>query len=473
MKITEDLELLFNILPKSLHEIIYRHPQRDILVEIVLDLGRRAEARFRTHPEYLSPNIITRQDLDYSLKRLTKFSDDNRAGIERTLHRISCIRNRDGFIIGLTCRVGRVICGTTTIIRDLLESKKSILFLGRPGVGKTTIIREISCILANEMQKRVIIVDTSNEIAGDNDVPHFGIGRARRMQVERTDFQHKIMIEAVENHMPEVIIVDEIGTELEALAAQTIAERGVQLIATAHGHFLGSLLKNPTLSNLVGGLQYVTLSDEEAKRRGTQKSIIERKGLATFQLAIELNEIDSWTIYENIENSIDLLLQGSELKLQIRKFDIDNSLQILFVKSVFDNFFIKKKSVVSKNFNLKVNSFKSFSNSFSFLCYDIKSETFLNLNNNWSTISFCIFTYSISSSLIQYYSELLNIPIIFTKNLKTANLIIGLNSHIRNNINLLSYANHYNIPIFLLQKNSSLEIKKILINLLNSSSLIG
>ena len=473
MKITEDLERLLKILPKSLHQVIDRHPQRDILVEIVLDLGRRPEARFRTHPEYLSTNIITRQDLDYSLKRLTKFTNDNRAGIERTLHRISCIRNRDGFIIGLTCRVGRVVYGNTTIIRDLLESKKSILFLGRPGVGKTTIIREISCILANEMQKRVIIVDTSNEIAGDSDIPHFGIGRARRMQVERTDFQHKIMIEAIENHMPEVIIIDEIGTELEALTAQTIAERGVQLIATAHGHFLGSLLKNPILSNLVGGLQYVTLSDEEARRRGTQKTIIERKGLAAFQLAIELNEIDSWIIYENIENSIDLLLQGSELKLQIRKFDIENSLQILFVKSIFDNFFIKKKSVVSKNINLKLNFFKSFSNNFSFLYSNLKSETFLNPKNNRDSISFCIFAYSISTSLIQRYSELLNIPITFTKTFKTANTIIGLNSHLKNNPKLVSYANHFEIPIFLVQKNSSLEIKEILINLLKFSILIG
>ena len=265
MRIKEDLERLIDILPKSIQKTIHTHTQKDTLVEIVMDLGRRPEARFPSHPEYLSPKPITWQDLDYSVKRLSKFTDDNRAGIERTLHRISCIRNRQGLIIGLTCRVGRAMYGTINIIRDLLESKQSILILGRPGVGKTTMVREIARVLANEMEKRVVIIDTSNEIAGDSDVPHIGIGRARRMQVSRTDLQHKIMIEAVENHMPEVIIIDEIGTELEAIAAQTIAERGVQLIGTAHGNYLGSLIKNPTLSDLVGGIQYVTLSDEEAR----------------------------------------------------------------------------------------------------------------------------------------------------------------------------------------------------------------
>ena len=328
MIIEQDLDRLIRILPKSIQQSINEHPDKDILIEIVMDLGRRPEARFPTHPEYLSQQVITWQDLDYSIKRLSRFADDNRAGIERTLHRISCIRNRQGLVIGLTCRVGRAMYGTINSIRDLLESGKSLLILGKPGVGKTTMVREIARVLANEMEKRVVIIDTSNEIAGDSDVPHVGIGRARRMQVSRTDLQHKVMIEAAENHMPEVIIIDEIGTELEAKAAQTITERGVQLIGTAHGNYLGSLVKNPTLSDLVGGIQYVTLSDEEARRRGTQKSILERKGPAAFNFALEINERLVWTIHERVEESVDMILQGLDPKLQVRNFNIEGQFKI-------------------------------------------------------------------------------------------------------------------------------------------------
>ena len=282
MTVDEDLDKLLENLPFFIQENLKNHSNKDKLIEIVMDLGRRPEARFHTGPEYLSQKIISWQDIDYTTKRISKFSDDNRAGIERTLHRISCIRNRQSLINGLTCRVGRAIFGTISIIRDLLESGQSILILGRPGVGKTTIIREIARVLSDEMEKRVIIVDTSNEIAGDSDIPHSGIGRARRMQVSKTELQHQVMIEAVENHMPEVIIIDEIGTELEALAARTIAEKGVQLVGTTHGNCLENLIKNPPLADLIGGIQYVTLSDEAAKRRGTQNSILERKAYPAF-----------------------------------------------------------------------------------------------------------------------------------------------------------------------------------------------
>jgi stage III sporulation protein SpoIIIAA len=271
MNIDHDLKKLLNNLPCFLYTYLETHPNKDKLIEIVLDLGRRPEARFTTGPEYLSQKIISWQDIDYLTKRISKFSEENRAGIERTLHRISCIRNRQFLINGLTCRVGRAIFGTISIIRDLLEYRKSILILGKPGVGKTTIIREIARVLSDEMGKRVVIIDTANEIAGDSDIPHSGIGRARRMQVPKTDLQHKIMLEAIENHMPQVIVIDEIGTELEALAARTIAEKGVQLVGTTHGNCLENLIKNPSLSDLIGGIQYVTISDEEAKRRGTQK----------------------------------------------------------------------------------------------------------------------------------------------------------------------------------------------------------
>jgi len=324
MIVDEDLDKLIENLPFFIREILYQHPKKNQLIEIVMDLGRRPEARFVSGPEYLSQKLISWQDLDYTTKRIGKFSNDNRAGIERTLHRISCIRNRQFIINGLTCRVGRAIFGTISGVRDLLESGQSILVLGKPGVGKTTMIREIARVLSDEMEKRVIIIDTSNEIAGDSDIPHSGIGRARRMQVSKTELQHQVMIEAIENHMPEVIIIDEIGTELESLAARTIAERGVQLVGTAHGNCLESLIKNPPLADLIGGIQYVTLSDDEAKRRGTQKSILERKAYPAFQVAIEINKRNIWTIHENVEESVDFLLQGQQPILQIRELS-DNS----------------------------------------------------------------------------------------------------------------------------------------------------
>ncbi|HEV8192420.1 MAG TPA: AAA family ATPase, partial [Ktedonobacterales bacterium] len=281
---TDDLDTLFAVLPPRIREALLHIEDLGNILEIVLDLGRLPEARFPGREVVLSNDPITAEDLAYVVEHIGEFGEDNRAGIERTLHRISALRNRRGEVVGLTCRVGRAVRGTVALIRDVVEEGRSILILGRPGVGKTTLLREAARVLADELGKRVVVVDTSNEIAGDGDVPHPGIGRARRMQVARPAEQHRVMIEAVENHMPEVVVIDEIGTELEALAARTIAERGVQLVGTAHGRTLENLLVNPTLSDLVGGIQAVTLGDEEARRRGTQKTVLERKAPPTFDV---------------------------------------------------------------------------------------------------------------------------------------------------------------------------------------------
>ncbi len=320
-RITDDLNKLLEMLPTDLRDKLHAHPDKDQLIEVVMDLGRLPEARFPGKAEYLSDRPITQTDLEDCVKTIGDFGGDNRAGIERTLHRISAIRNRRGDIIGLTCRVGRAVFGTISMIRDLVESGKSILMLGRPGVGKTTALREIARVLADDLGKRVVIIDTSNEIAGDGDVPHPAIGRARRMQVAKPELQHQVMIEAVENHMPEVIVIDEIGTELEAIAARTIAERGVQLVGTAHGNQLENLMKNPTLSDLIGGIQSVTLGDDEARRRGSQKSVLERKAPPTFEVAVEMLERQTWTVHDEVAQTVDMLLRGRQPNPQVRSVD--------------------------------------------------------------------------------------------------------------------------------------------------------
>lgn len=481
MQIKKDLNQLLGILPPSLEAKIQRHSKKQALVEIVLDLGRRPEARFPTHAEYLSPKVVTWQDLDYSIKSLSQFTDDNRAGIEKTLHRISCIRNREGLIIGLTCRVGRAIYGTINIIRDLLESKKSILVLGCPGVGKTTMIREIARVIANEMDKRVVIIDTSNEIAGDSDVPHVGIGRARRMQVSHSNLQHNVMIEAVENHMPEVIIIDEIGTELEALAAQTIAERGVQLIGTAHGTFLGSLIKNPTLSDLVGGIQCVTLSDEEARRRSTQKTILERKSLPAFQIAIELNTRSSWTIHEQVENSIDFLLQGLQPKLQVRNIENLYLTKILLSKYIANDTYSITQEIANKNWRNKIVKISDSSDQiFSrdlvketniFGRIKFKSRYFLNLKNDKNNFnqkksrpSYYVYLYSVSTYNFLNLSKLLKVNLVITEQLEKTDYIIGLESHLKYNQKILEFALNHKINILYLKQNNISEMNQTLLN---------
>ena len=308
--VTDDLDALIETLPPRLAERLAEREGRGDLLEVVMDLGRLPEARYPSGEIVLSRREVSEEDIDFVIARVGEFGDDNRAGIERTLHRISAIRNRRGRVVGLTCRIGRAVYGTIRIIEDLVMSGKGILLLGRPGVGKTTMLREVARVLADEAGKRVVIVDTSNEIGGDGDIPHPAIGGARRMQVATPALQHGVMIEAVENHMPEVIVIDEIGTELEAAAARTIAERGVQLVGTAHGNTLENLMANPTLCDLIGGIQSVTLSDEEARRRGTQKSILERMAPPTFDAVVEIQGWRRVALHEDVGATVDAKLRG-------------------------------------------------------------------------------------------------------------------------------------------------------------------
>jgi stage III sporulation protein SpoIIIAA len=324
--ITDDLNALIEVLPVHISQFLREQADISELVEVILDLGRPPEARFFNREMVITPQDISELDLEYVVSHISSFGEDNRAGIERTLHRISAIRNRKGAVVGLTCRVGRAVYGTIQIIKDLVESDKSVLLMGRPGVGKTTMLREVARVLADELHRRVVIVDTSNEIAGDGDIPHPGIGHARRMQVPTPSLQHAVMIEAVENHMPQVIVIDEIGTELEARAARTIAERGVQLIGTAHGNTLENLTINPTLADLIGGIQTVTLSDEEAKRRGTQKSILERMAPPTFNIIVEIQDRERVAIHPDVTEAVDSLLRGHPLETEIRWMDANGEL---------------------------------------------------------------------------------------------------------------------------------------------------
>lgn len=451
MNINDDLNKLINNLPFFLQEHLNQHAWKDQLIEIVMDLGRRPEARFINGSEYLSQKIISWQDIDYTAKRIRKFSNDNRAGIERTLHRISCIRNRQFLINGLTCRVGRTVFGSISVVRDLLESEKSILILGRPGVGKTTIIREIARVLADEMEKRVIIIDTSNEIAGDSDIPHSGIGRARRMQVAKTELQHQVMVEAVENHMPQAIIIDEIGTELEVLASRTIAEKGVQLVGTTHGNCLENLIKNPPLADLIGGIQYVTLSDDEAKRRKTQKSILERKAYPAFEIIIEISQHNLWTIHEDVRNSVDLLLRGNVAIGQIRQFSLSEKSKI-------------KLQQIQNNQNLLLKNDKTFNDSVSFLD---KNRSLFNQEKNIKSLKLkskklIIYSYSLSTNLVKEVISKMGFKFVLTNEIKKASLIIGLKKHLKKNFTLINSAKQRNIPIYSVNKVSFYQISKLI-----------
>nr|WP_217651996.1 R3H domain-containing nucleic acid-binding protein [Hydrococcus rivularis] len=484
MQITDDLNKLLEILPEKIRAKVEQHPKLESLVEVVMDLGRLPEARFPNEAVYLGDVPVSKEDLQYSIDRVGTFSGDNRAGIERTLHRISAIRNRTGEIVGLTCRVGRAILGTIEAIRDLVETGKSILLLGRPGVGKTTALREIARVLADEFHKRVVIIDTSNEIAGDGDIPHPAIGRARRMQVARPELQHQVMIEAVENHMPEVIVIDEIGTELEAMAARTIAERGVQLVGTAHGNRIENLIKNPTLSDLVGGIQAVTLGDEEARRRGSQKTVLERKAPPTFEIAIEMLERQRWVVHEDVANTVDDLLRGREPTLQVRTIDENGKVTITeehpqlqtvggLVSSAPTVVAPPRPSgwrasgrmtPVSPLEGERYSAKTDFEQMLDRSWYqpEKSSEKIRTPGPNGEDWPVYVYPYGVGRSQIEQVVEILNLPIVITKDMDNADVVLALRSHVKNHSKLRQIARARQIPIHGIKSNTIPQITRAL-----------
>ncbi len=485
-QITDDLNKLLDILPAEIRQPLEKHHMLNRLVEVVMDLGRRPEARFPGKTEYLSEKPVSREDLNYSIQRVGNFSGDNRAGIEQTLHRISAIRNRSGEIIGLTCRVGRAVFGTIGMIRDLVETGKSILMLGRPGVGKTTALREIARVLADELEKRVVIIDTSNEIAGDGDIPHPAIGRARRMQVARPELQHQVMIEAVENHMPEVIVIDEIGTELEAAAARTIAERGVQLVGTAHGNQIENLIKNPTLSDLVGGIQAVTLGDEEARRRGSQKTVLERKAPPTFEIAVEMQERQRWTVHESVADTVDTLLRGVTPSPQIRSVSETGEVKITretksapvataAVTSLRPTGWRAsgqmtpvKKTADPERFS-QTNDFERLLNASTYQmnAFGKEAQTAIASGPNGEDLPLHIYPYGIGRHQLEQVIETLNLPVVLTKDIDGADAVLAVRTQVKNHSKLRHIAKARHIPIHAIKSGSIGEITHALQRMLN------
>ncbi len=425
----EELNALLEILPPHIRQPLQQQEDLNTLLEIVLDLGRCPEARFPNHDVCLSTQEVSQDDIDYITSRIGSFGDDNRAGIERTLHRISAIRNRKGKIVGLSCRAGRAVYGTIKIIEDLVQSGESVLLLGRPGIGKTTMLREAARVLSTDIKKRVVIVDTSNEIAGDGDIPHPAIGRSRRMQVITPTMQHAVMIEAVENHMPEVIIIDEIGTELEAQAARTIAERGVQLIGTAHGNTLENLMLNPTLSDLVGGIQAVTLGDDEAKRRGTQKTILERKSPPTFNIVVEIQDRYQVAVHPDVGASIDALLRGLPVAMEIRSLDENGDVVIK-----------KEEPVITKEKQPKEKE-----------GIPVKRQPSPKL-----------YPFGINRIRLEQAAKDLHISLNVVDNMNEADMMITSKTYYRNKPQKIRDAEAANLPVYVLRKHTPVQLKQML-----------
>ena len=454
LQFQNDLDRLTEVLPDKVRRHITYEKMEDV-IEIVLDIGRTPEIRHSGGKiEYLGSEFVNENDIDFITSRIQEFTSDNRSGITGTLHRISAIRNRQGKVIALTCRIGRVVTGTIACIKDICMMNKSILFLGRPGVGKTTKLREISRLVADELAKRVVIVDTSNEIAGDGDTPHPAIGHARRMQVTQPQYQKDIMIEAVENHTPEVIVVDEIGTEEEAQAARTIAERGVMLIATAHGNSLENLIKNPTLSDLVGGIQSVTLGDDEAKRRASQKTVLEREKQPTFDVVIEILDRNTLAVYKNTAEAVDYILRGWPIRPEIRKVDKG-------YENDAPEHTVKREEPAITDIPKEINKLEQKilpENNTDSLKFSFSRQKYVEEVKGYKKI----YLYAVSRTIVEKVIERLNLNAEITRNLDDADIVIAHKNFIKGGAKVLSTANDYRLQIFYVKTNSMAQIQKVL-----------
>lgn len=460
-RITDDLDALLGVLPPPLVQAVREANDSDNLLEVILDLGRVPTARFVDREVMLSKVEVSHADIDYVVERIGEFDADNRAGLERTLHRISAIRNRRGHIVGLTCRVGRAVYGTTDIIEDLIASGKSLLILGRPGVGKTTQLREAARILAES--KRVVIVDTSNEIGGDGDVPHPAVGHARRMQVATPSLQHEVMIEAVENHNPEVIVIDEIGRELEAAAARTIAERGVQLIGTAHGNTLENLLLNPTLSDLVGGIESVTLSDEEARRRGTQKTVLERRQAPTFDVLIEIQTRDRIAVHRDVAASVDALLRGYPIPPEIRSRDEEGKIHVEAGKEPFT----ARPPAPAQGFRRQGNGGRARPEPAEPLPPAGEAVRPAAQEAPLQTVQ--IYPYGVARNRLLQAARRLGVPVLVVNEPAEADVVVTLRSYYRKRQRPIVDAEHRGTPIYVLRSNTINQMQQLLGDLFNLS----
>ena len=464
-QLVEDLRMLMAIVPEDVRHEMENIGHDDELLEVVMDLGRRPAARYVWGEKTLREAEVTKEELDSIVANVGDFDDDNRAGIARTLHRIAAIRNRRAEVVGLTCRVGRAVYGTIDIITDLIEDGDSILLLGRPGVGKTTMLREMARVLSDK--KRVIVVDTSNEIGGDGDIPHPAVGRARRMQVPRPAYQHEVMIEAVENHNPEVIIIDEIGREQEAAAARTINERGVQLIGTAHGNTIENLLLNPTLSDLVGGIESVTLSDDEARRRGTQKTVLERRAPPTFDILIEIQDRQRLAIHRNVASAVDSMLRGHPLGLEVRYRDESGEIQVEMEEAwkVPSPEFARRRDSRGQRNGAERDEPRQVHGRQS-QRRQVESEPTPSAKEA-SKRTASIFAYGVARNRLMQAARSLNTSIAVVNDLKTADVMVTLKSHFRRQRKLIIEAQNRRIPVYVLRANTITQMENFLVEALN------
>jgi stage III sporulation protein SpoIIIAA len=485
LKITDDLDALLGVLPKNIVDAVHKEDDYDNLLEIILDLGRVPTARFVDRELTLRQSEVTRAEIDFVDEHIGAFDADNRAGIERTLHRISAIRNRRGHIVGLTLRVGRAVYGTVDIIQDIVETSKSVLILGRPGVGKTTLLREAARILAET--KRVIIVDTSNEIGGDGDVPHPAVGKARRMQVREPMLQHEVMIEAVENHNPEVIVIDEIGRELEAAAARTIAERGVQLIGTAHGQTLDNLLLNPTLSDLVGGIEAVTLSDEEARRRGTQKTVLERRSPATFDVLVEIQQRDRFAVHMDIASAVDAMLRGFPLPPEIRSRGANGKIEITQARPdprtrTESEFRIETGQTIGPRRDLRQGTssraaYATQSPSTTHSGGDepaaavMETPASTTANIRFPIQPIRVYPFGVARDRLMQSAKRMGVPALIVKDAGEADVLVTLRSYYRDRQQAVMQAENRGMPVHVLRANTVSQMEQFLSNLFNLSEI--